>query len=444
MMCGCSGASFQSSPDDAAGADAITEDAVSLDGAGATDAGATGIDAGAETGAPPDGGGPPDALPEIGVGETGPSCPSPGPSPTDLYVDKSASAAIANGTSACPFRTITAGLAAASMAPTVNTVHVAGGGGSLARYDETSSITVPNGLTLIGDGSPSTGIRGAGPCAGGITCAVNVAAGGSLIGFRVESPTATAIVTGDGFPAPVLKDVLATGAKQYGLYAVSSANLGPGFVANANGADGVYSAGTGTIHVFGGGAPNVFTGNGANGINMNAQAVLVLDEGSASENAFNGVRFGTTSSSLGNAITNLTAQSNKNNGVAAYAQQSLKLRGSTLVDNQYSGLYYAWPLSAVGGMPPPNLDIGTNTDPGNNVFGGTSGVNGKAGIYLCRPGPSIVAGEGDAWSSCKPSLTQQAFATCDTLPSSYVDVAYAPALLVPGAPVVASSCNVGP
>jgi hypothetical protein len=81
--------------------------------------------------------------------------------------------------------------------------------------------------------------------------------------------------------------------------------------------------------------------------------------------------------------------------------------------------------------------------PGGNSFGvaTVAGRNTKAGIYLCNSrGPSTQPAEGDVFAACAP--TQTSLAARDASPPSYTDVAYAPA--VPGDPVVAGTCTVGP
>ena len=66
---------------------------------------------------------------------------------------------------------------------------------------------------------------------------------------------------------------------------------------------------------------------------------------------------------------------------------------------------------------------------------------GCAGLRLCNvAGPASQHADGDSWANCPPTQT---FLACDTLPTAYSDVLYAPALSA-GVPVVAPGCNVGP
>lgn len=79
--------------------------------------------------------------------------------------------------------------------------------------------------------------------------------------------------------------------------------------------------------------------------------------------------------------------------------------------------------------------------PGNNDFGGASNRNVGAGLRLCNvTGAASQSADGDSWASCPPTQT---FLACDTAPTAYSDVVYAPPLSA-GVPVLAATCTVGP
>jgi hypothetical protein len=375
----------------------------------------------------------PDASAEAGL------CAPLAAGATDVYVDSRFTGTSATGASACPFPTIVQGMTAAAGLTGTRTVHVAGSTPALV-YKETGAVTVTANVILQGDGPSKTVVNAAGPCGAG-TCAVMVAGGGTIDGVSVTSPGATG---GDGIvadlasPAPIVKHVAANGSKGSGVLALGATVLGPNIVANNNGAQGLQSpvGATGVVHVLGG--ANSFDNNAANGVNIDGAATLIFDGGTASGNALNGVRLagavgaGAVSSHV---ITGLTALLNKNTGISASNGQSLALRSSKLLTNTTYGLFYRYAAGSV-------LDLGA-ASAGGNVFGGASiaSRNAKAGIYLCASrGAGTQPADGDSWGTCPP--TQTSLAGCDVAPSTYADVAYAPA--VAGNPAVATSCTIGP
>jgi hypothetical protein len=244
------------------------------------------------------------------------------------------------------------------------------------------------------------------------------------------------VVTTAVSPAPVVRQVAASGSKGNGVLALGAVELGPGIVASNNGGQGVSSTGTGVVHVAAAGGTNAFDNNGANGIDIEG-ATLQFDGGHAGGNAFNGIRFGVAGPlATTHRVTGLVSENNKNNGVATYGGQNLKVRSSTLLTNGNYGLYYSY----IAGFA---LDIGITGDAGSNVFGGATVAtrNPRAGMYLCHSrGTGTLPGEGNSFAGCAP--TQTSLAGCDVSPASYTDVAYAPT--VAGNPVVASACAVGP
>src|SRR5262249_18994694 len=143
--------------------------------------------------------------------------------------------------------------------------------------------------------------------------------------------------------------------------------------------------------------------NGSNGIDVEGNATLQFDGGTANDNEVNGVRLAWAASPLGtgpkHTLKALTATSNKNHGVVALNGQNLLLRGVKLVTNANYGLYYEYQGSS-------SLDVGISADPGGNQFGSNSSTirDGKAGIYLCKSrGAATQEAENDTWSICAPT-----------------------------------------
>jgi hypothetical protein len=351
---------------------------------------------------------------------------------TDVYVDQRFTGVAPTGVAACPFTTIAAGIAAAAGLAGTRTVHVAGAAPALV-YAEAAPVAVAANLVIQGDGPAKTTISASGVCGAG-TCAVGVAGGGTLDGFTVVSSGGDGIRTEAAAPAPIVKNVSASGSKGNGIVALGGATLGPNIVASNNGGQGVASTGaTGAVHVVAG--ANAFDNNGANGIDVEG-AALTFEGGSATGNGFNGIRFGGVGG-LGNThtVTALVAKNN-NTGISSFGSQNLTVRSSTLVTNKFEGLLFNYAAGYT-------LDLGKTGDAGGNVFGGATIAtrNAKAGIYLCKSlGAGTQAAEGNSFAACPP--TQTSLAGCDVAPAAYADVAYAPA--VAGDPVVATACSVGP
>jgi hypothetical protein len=351
-----------------------------------------------------------------------------------VYVDQRYTGSMPTGVQACPFTTITQGLAAAASLTGTRTVHVAGATPALV-YMEASSLDVGASIILSGDGPAKTTIQAAGTC-GSTTCAVAVGGGGVLQGFTVTCSGGSGIVTSDGMPPPAVREVIASGSMNDGLLATSNVDLGPDFSANRNGTGGVESpqGAGGVIHVIG--TTNTFDNNKGNGIDVSGTATLNFEGGTANGN-FQGIRLaGATAGIAGHTITSLTASNNSGpGGVVAYNGQTIKMRSSTLTGNTGVGLYYAYVGSST-------LDIGTNAAGGNTFAGSTTANNnGVAGLRLCGvTAASMVSAAGDSWSSCPPAQT---FADCSATPKVYSDIDYGPALSA-GMPVAVSGCTVGP
>jgi hypothetical protein len=388
--------------------------------------GGGGSDAGGSGGGAPTDGGAGATLPD------GNPCVPLAGSATDVYVDQRYTGTAPTGVAACPFTTITAGMAAAATLSGTRTVHVAGATPALV-YSETTRVLVGANLILLGDGPAKTKISALGNGAGA-PCAVHVTGGGTLDGFTVVSPGGDGVRADALSPAPVVKNVSAIGSTGSGVVALGAIELGPNVVASNNGGQGVLSSGTsGVVHVIAG--ANAFDNNTMNGIDIEG-ATLTFEGGSASNNGFNGIRFG-AAGALGttHAITGLVAKGS-NTGISSFNGQNLKIRSSTLLTNKIYGLLYNYAAGYT-------LDVGVVGDVGGNTFGGATVANRnvKAGIYLCKSrGAGTQTAQGDTFAVCPP--TQTSLAGCDVSPAVYTDVAYAPA--VAGDPVVAVACVVGP
>jgi hypothetical protein len=353
----------------------------------------------------------------------------------DIYVDSRFTGTPATGAQACPVHTILEGIAIANTLGGARTVHVAGTTPALV-YDETGTVPVASGITLLGAGALMTTISAAGACMTG-TCAVLVQPGAILDGFSVVSPTGDGVWTTAGNGAvPIVRNVAADSSMGNGIVALGSVQLGPNIVVNSNGAAGVESpAGSvGTVHVVAG--INAFSNNKGNGIDLSGAAALNF-EGGATNGDTQGIRIA-SQPSTSHSITALTAKNNTGpGGVVVYGGQTLKLRSSTLVGNTGYGLSYDYPSGNTLGS---TLDIGTTADPGGNTFGGATSTdrNGLAGIQLCGV-PAMQQAGGDSWSTCPPT---QLSITCGTAPAMYVDVAYQSA--VAAVDPVTGACTVGP
>jgi collagen type VII alpha len=439
LLAACGGASSSLGGGDAGGGSPEGGTADTGASSSGGDSGGTGVD-----GASGDSG----TSAESGSSDTGSpasdaGCVALGAGATDVYVDQRYTGASPTGVQACPFPTITQGLAAAATLSGDRTVHVAGATPALI-YAEASSLTVDANITLEGDGPNMTTISAAGAC-GSATCAVQVNAGGTLGGFTVTSPGGDAIVTSDGSPSPAVKIVTASGAQANGLLALGGVELGPNFSANGNGTGSAGGAGvespqgaSGVIHVIG--MANTFNENKGNGIDVNGGAILNFEGGAANRN-FQGIRLAGSGGSAisGHTITSLTATGNTGpGGVVAYDGQTIKMRSSTLTGNSGVGLYYAY---VNGSM----LDIGTAQDAGGNVFGGATASNRNtlAGLRVCGvTAANQLPAAGDSWSACAPTQT---FLDCGgNTSANYSDILYGPNLASAGVPVDVTSCSVGP
>lgn len=341
---------------------------------------------------------------------------------TDVYVDK-ASTKPSVGTAECPFKTIKEATDLAAVSG--RKIHVKGGGSSLATYTETGSLKVKGGVTLVGDGAASTKIVATGGCGEG-TCAVEVAAGGTVDGFNISS-TGHGIVTLDGGTDATVKNVLVTGGED-GLLVLGPAALTGNVQANKNVKSGLHGKGSKTIKVSGTG--NEFNENEINGIEIEGNVRLELTGGAANSNKSHGVHLKSTtaaSSTARHSISGLTANSNGRSssgtviatasGIVLESTGSLTLRNTKVLTNSHHGL-----VVFIAGN---TLDIGS----GSNTFGVATVAtrNAHAGVCLENTGASgSIPASGNSWSTCPlvgaPTQTEIT-GNCNAY-ATQVDIAY--------------------
>jgi len=354
---------------------------------------------------------------------------------TDVYVDQAFTGTPRTGAPACPLLTIAEGIAVAVSLGGSSTVHVAGAVPALV-YKETGPPTIVAGVTLQGEGASQVTIDASGTCTT-TTCAVIVEGGGVLDGFTVTSAAGDGVETSASSPAPVVRNVNATGSMGNGIMALGALELGPNVSASGNGNGGLQSPVTasGVVHVVG--TANSFDNNAGNGINFDGTATLNFEGGSANGNA-QGLRLGGAATGA-HTVTSLTATGNTGpGGFVAYNGQTIKLRSSVLMANAGVGLLY----NAANGS---TLDLGTGPAAmGGNTFGGVTatGRNAKGGLRLCSTAAVVVQpAYGNDWSSCPPTQTAVA---CGATIGSYSDVVYGVGAAMAVAPVVATACALGP
>ncbi len=411
LLFGCSSANF---------------DVASATDGGQDDSG----DGSSETGAPPGDGDPLDTYtppPDSGCVEVTPESP-------DVFVDLTAPAG-GKGTSGCPFRKLS-DAAAAPLAPgTARVVHVSKG-----AYSEASFVRVRPGETYRGEGGVAKLVGGGGSDCPGTDepCVVLIDGGGKLEGFWIEGATYGVVMIAATNTPPVVSGTTVRGAVKAGIFVGgTTATIGPGMHVDSNLNSGVIMKGSGKLSITGAG--NTFDSNagafGTAGIVM-FSGQLSIDGGSSASNNNNGVLFDASGlSTAEHVISQLVAQGNRNAGVALNkAWGRLVVRKSTLTKNANFG------LQAV--LLDNTLDLGTAGAPGNNVFGGLTGKNTKAGIMLCNSGDTgSVKADANKWSLCP--LLQVKSTSCDA-PAAYADVAYVARAGAPDPIATPSACAVGP
>jgi len=374
----------------------------------------------------------PDALADV-------NCPSLGAT-DEILVDSNSIAATPNGTTACPFRTIREGLAI-TVAGTPRVVRVKGTVGGRV-YNETTSLVVKTGVTLVSDGLGNVTITGSGgSCAGaGTNCMVQVNRGANLDGFIVlgsASNVTLVSISGAGAggvgPASV-KNTRATKAVGDGAFAFlvnDGAVLGPNVESLQNPAvAGLQIYGSSPVRVTG---SNTRFNNNLWGINHEGGGSLTIEGGVAANlNAKSGVRIFTALGVM-HTISALTAGGNAEAGLVVVGG-SVTLRGSVLNADNKVGV-------ALNGAPGVTLDLGTATTGGNNLFGTTAGaVNRNKYAGVCVEGLTVeLKIAGNRWTTCPPSSANLA-GSCADVPGEYKDVILRGA---PGGTVTATGCTPG-
>lgn len=376
-------------------------------------------------------GDPPDTYtppPDSGCAELGHDSP-------DVFVDLTAPAG-GKGTSGCPFQKLSDAAATPLGASARRVVHVAKG-----LYNEPSFLRVRPGETYRGEGGVAKLIGGAGSKCPGTddTCVVLIDGGGRLENFWIEGAAHGVAMIGTSAAQPAMSGTTVRAASIAGIFVGGAgATLGPGVHADANDGSGVVMRGSGKLAIAGSG--NTFDNNkgmfGTGGILM-ASGTLGIEGGTSANGNNNGVLFqaaGATPSE--HTISQLTAQSNRNAGLAINpGWGKITVRRSTFTKN----LSYGVQAALVDG----GLDLGDPAMVGQNVFGGLTGKNAKVGIFLCSSGDTgSVKAEGNKWSTCPP--LQVKATGCDAPPVTYVDVAYVPRAGAPDPIAASATCAVGP
>jgi hypothetical protein len=183
---------------------------------------------------------------------------------------------------------------------------------------------------------------------------------------------------------------------------------------------------------------SAFVNNQDDGLDIDQAATLALTGGIVHNNDSAGIRLhnGTSFTPLAHAITGADIQQNLGFGIDCSSNASLKLRGTTMFQNEV-GLFV---LVGAG-----VLDLGTAADPGNNVFAGATPVNGNARAGLCfenSAATQTVLVEGNTWRVCPPPQRKIPGPFCRSN-NTYSDIAFASAAAT-GPVVPPAACTVGP
>ncbi len=368
----------------------------------------------------------PDALPDDAADAADAAdagCGALAASDKDVWVDKG-STKPSVGTAACPFKTIRE--ATELDAVPGRTIHVKAG-----NYAESGALKVKNGVKLLGDGVGGTKITAAGSCAEG-SCAVEVAAGGTLEGVAVTG-SGHGVVTTDGANPAIVKNVLVTEA-QDGILVLGAAEIGPNVQANKNEQNGVHAKGSKTTKLTGAG--NEAKENEANGILVEGSARLeITGTTTASNNRGHGVHLKSTTPATPagrHSIDGLTARLNgmtsagtfvaASSGVYVEATSSLKLRDSVLLQNGQNGLTVIFASNT--------LDVGTSGDAGGNTFSVSAAASRNRRAAMCLEntgGAGSQPAQGNKWAACallgQPVSQTSITGTCDAL-GTQEEIAY--------------------
>lgn len=348
------------------------------------------------------------------------NCPPLGPT-DEILVDSNSVAATPNGTTSCPFRTIREGLAITTPG-TPRVVRVKGTAGGRV-YTEVTNLVVKTGVTLVSDGLGTVVIAGAGgTCAGAAAvCMVQVNRGANLDGFIVQggTPNVTLVsISGAGTSGALLASVKNTRATKaadggFAFLVNDGAVLGPNV-------ESVQNPSVAGLQVYGS-SPVRVTGTNSRfnsnlwGINHEGSGSLTIESGvTANLNTKSGVRIFTALSVMHN-ISALTAGGNGEAGLVVVGG-SVTLRNSFLNADNKVGV-------ALNGAPVTNLDLGTGSLVGNNLFGTAGAATGRnkyAGV--CVEGLSVeLKLTGNRWTVCPPT-TATLPGSCTDVPGEYKDV----------------------
>ncbi|MBI2388782.1 MAG: DUF1565 domain-containing protein [Deltaproteobacteria bacterium] len=407
-----------------------------------------GVDAEADTGQTTDAAGDSvpigDSAPTVDEGVPGESgtvdanapCSVLAPAATVIYVD-ARNAREPVGTADCPFKSIREALSYVAGQPSAKrTIKVAGGTATAPLvYNETAGLVVKAATSIVGDGAERVTVTGGGACLtaqcvflmeGGSTIEGVTINGGARIGLAMI-PVAFSAVTARRM---VVTDSKGTGLSGVVVNGKGTVDLGPEFRSTRHTVAGLYVDEIFSVRVIAGGTiPNAFNENGG-GIVL-SRGFLNFEAGEVRGNAANGIAI---LSNVKSTISNLVAKDNGAAGVLVEGSASLKMRSSMLVKNRV-GLVFRYGTN--------ELDLGTATDFGKNIFGGPSASNNKAAICLPHARTEKSPAVGNKWLVCGPTFLPLATETCETL-SGYQDIRYAPSVDGAGIPFDATGCDVGP
>lgn len=255
-----------------------------------------------------------------------------------------------NGYQGTPFRTITRAL---RVAPP-NTVIMLTPGTYSAESGETFPLELRSGITIQGE--PSTRgqgivIRGGGSYLSRSSAAQNVA----IVGANQARLTGVTVTN----PNP----------RGYGLWIESSSPIVVSNTFSGSSHDGISIEGSGAPIV----RSNYFTQNGANGMTIFGTA-----QPDVRENIFERTGFGINVSDRAAPRLTRNRVARNRSGIVIQEQARPILRGNSIEANQEDGLV------AIAQSQP---DLGTTSDPGNNVFTG----NGRNDINATAATQTIVA-----------------------------------------------------
>jgi len=354
--------------------------------------------------------------------------------PSEVFVDR-ASTASSIGTAACPFHSIVEATSLpAPDATHPRSIRVAGAIPAQV-YNEAALIAIAPHLAIVGAGETQVAITGGGACTSMIAgCTISIAGGGGLRGVTVSNPTGNALEVVGGAGAALIDHVIASGSMRAGFLVRGPVTLDH-VEARDNQGDGL-NAKAGVVTVV----ASKFINNQGDGLDIDQGATLDLTGGQIHNNKSRGVLLhnGTQSTALMHRITGADIQQNLFAGVDCAGNASLRLRGTTMFQNELGVLFQ------VGAN---QLDIGTAADPGNNIFAGATAVNRNVRAGLCMeqtPATPVQQVEANAWTACPPPQRKITGPFCVSN-NTYSDIAYVPAVTTSGAPAIPpTTCAIGP